>query len=114
MANMKNIVCLKSLYKRDSKGKIRIWTVEVGYDNEDVAGIRSVSGLVDGEKITSVWNMSKAKNVGRANATTAKGQAKFEAQAQWTKKADKEYFANKKDVDSYELFKPMLAHDLAF
>ena len=32
---MKNIVCLKSLYKRDSKGKIRIWTVEVGYDNED-------------------------------------------------------------------------------
>ena len=111
MANMKNIVCLKSLYKRDSKGKIRIWTVEVGYNNEDVAGIRSVSGLVDGEKITSVWNMSKAKNVGRANATTAKGQAKFEAQAQWTKKADKEYFANEKDVDSYELFKPMLAHD---
>ena len=108
---MKNIVSLKPLYKRDSKGKIRIWTVEVGYDNEDKAGIRSISGLVDGEKITSVWNLSKAKNVGRANATTAKGQAEFEAQAQWTKKADKEYFAKKKDVDSYELFKPMLAHD---
>ncbi len=108
---MKNIVSLKPLYKRDSKGKIRIWTVEVGYNSENVAGIRSISGLVDGEKITSVWNISKAKNVGRANATTAKGQAEFEAQAQWTKKADKEYFAKKKDVDSYELFKPMLAHD---
>jgi DNA ligase 1 len=111
MVKMKNIVSLKPLYKRDSKGKIRIWTVEVGYNNEGVAGIRSISGLVDGEKVTSVWNMSRAKNVGRANATTAKGQAEFEAQAQWTKKADKEYFAKKKDVDSYELFKPMLAHD---
>jgi DNA ligase-1 len=111
MVKMKNIVSLKPLYKRDSKGKIRIWTVEVGYNNEGVAGIRSISGLVNGEKVTSVWNMSRAKNVGRANATTAKGQAEFEAQAQWTKKADKEYFAKKKDVDSYELFKPMLAHD---
>ena len=87
---MKNIVSLKPLYKRDSKSKIRIWTVEVGYDSEDVAGIRSISGLVDGEKVTSVWNISRAKNVGRANATTAKGQAEFEAQAQWTKKEDKE------------------------
>jgi DNA ligase-1 len=108
---MKNVKSLKPLYKRDSKGKLRIWTVEVGFDNENVAGIRSVSGLVDGEKVTSGWNMCVAKNVGKVNATTAKGQAEFEAQAQWTKKADKEYFAKKKDVDSYELFKPMLAHD---
>jgi DNA ligase-1 len=108
---MKTITSLKSLYKRDSKGKERTWTVEIGYDNEDTAGIRSISGLVDGEKITSVWNMSKAKNVGRANATTAKQQAEFEAQSQWTKKADKEYFENVTDIDSYELFKPMLAHD---
>jgi DNA ligase-1 len=108
---MQNVVSLDPLYKRDSKGKVRIWTVEVGFDNEDTAGIRSISGLVDGEKITSVWNMSIAKNVGRSNATTAKGQAEFEAQAEWTKKADKEYFANIDDIDSYELFKPMLAHD---
>ena len=108
---MQNVVSLNPLYKRDSKGKVRIWTVEVGFDNEDTAGIRSISGLVDGEKITSVWNISIAKNVGRSNATTAKGQAEFEAQAEWTKKADKEYFANIDDIDSYELFKPMLAHD---
>ena len=108
---MQNITSLQSLYKRDSKGKIRIWTVEVGYDSDDVAGIRSISGTVDGEKITSVWNMSEAKNVGRANATNAREQAEAEAQSQWTKKADKEYFTNVADIDSYEIFKPMLAHD---
>ena len=108
---MKNITSLNSLYKRDSKGKVRIWTIEVGYDNEDTAGIRSISGLVDGEKITSVWNISEAKNVGRSNATTPREQAQDEAHSEWTKKADKEYFADIADIDSYELFKPMLAHD---
>jgi len=108
---MQNIVSLNSLYKRDSKGKVRIWTIEFGYDNEDTAGIRSISGLVDGEKITSVWNISEAKNVGRSNATTAREQAQDEAHAQWTKKADKEYFADVNKIDTYEKFKPMLAHD---
>lgn len=108
---MQNIVSLDSLYKRDSKGKVRVWTVQVGYTDEDTAGIRSISGTVDGEKITSVWNISEAKNVGRSNATTAREQAQDEAHAQWTKKADKEYFADVADIDSYELFKPMLAHD---
>ena len=108
---MQNIVSLDSLYKRDSKGKVRIWTIQVGYDNEDTAGIRSISGTVDGEKITSVWNISIAKNVGRSNATTAKTQAEFEAKAEWTKKADKEYFADINAIDSHQIFKPMLAHD---
>jgi len=108
---MKNITALDPLYKRDSKNQVRIWTVEVGHDELDVAGIRSISGLVDGEKITSVWNISHPTNTGRSNARNAVEQAHFEAQAQWTKKADKEYFASVEDIDSYKLFKPMLAHD---
>ena len=108
---MQNIVSLNPLYKRDSKGKVRIWTIEVGFDNEDTAGIRSISGLVDGEKITSVWNISMAKNVGRSNATTAKSQAEFEAQAEWTKNVEKDYFEDINAIDSYVAFKPMLAHD---
>jgi DNA ligase-1 len=111
MVNMQNITSLASLYKRDTKGKLRIWTIEYGFDSEDVAGIRTISGLVDGQKITGEWNISVAKNTGRSNATTSKTQAMAEAQSEWTKKADKEYFENVKDVDSYELFKPMLAHD---
>ena len=78
---MQTIVSLDPLYKRDSKGKVRIWTMQVGFNNENEAGIRTISGLVDGQKVTSEWNLTEAKNVGRSNATTAKTQAEFEAQA---------------------------------
>ena len=110
---MKNIETLTELFKRDTKGKVRTWTVQYGWDSDDVAGIRTISGLVDGEKITSVWNMSAPTNVGRSNARNTFEQAKFEAQAEWDKKNSKEYFADLKDIDSYENFKPMLAHDWA-
>ena len=108
---MQNIVSLDPLYKRDSKGKVRIWTMQVGFNNENEAGIRTISGLVDGQKVTSEWNLTEAKNVGRSNATTAKTQAEFEAQAEWTKNVDKEYFVDVNAIDSYTAFKPMLAHD---
>ena len=108
---MQTIVSLNPLYKRDSKGKVRVWTMQVGYDNENVAGIRTISGLVDGQKVTSEWNLTEAKNVGRSNATTAKTQAEFEAQAEWTKNVDKDYFVDVNAIDSYVAFKPMLAHD---
>ena len=108
---MQNVVSLDPLYKRDSKGKVRIWTMEVGFNNNDEAGIRTISGLVDGQKVTSAWNLTEAKNVGRSNATTAKTQAEFEAQAEWTKNVDKDYFVDVNAIDSYVAFKPMLAHD---
>ena len=108
---MQTIISLNPLYKRDSKGKVRVWTMQVGYDNENVAGIRTISGLVDGQKVTSEWNLTEAKNIGRSNATTAKTQAEFEAQAEWTKNVDKEYFVDVNAIDSYTAFKPMLAHD---
>ena len=108
---MQNVVSLDPLYKRDSKGKVRVWTMEVGFNNDNEAGIRTISGLVDGQKVTSAWNLTEAKNVGRSNATTAKTQAEFEAQAEWTKNVDKEYFVDVNAIDSYTAFKPMLAHD---
>ena len=108
---MQTIVSLDPLYKRDSKGKVRIWTMQVGFNNDNEAGIRTISGLVDGQKVTSEWNLTEAKNVGRSNATTAKTQAEFEAKAEWTKNVDKDYFVDANDIDSYTAFKPMLAHD---
>jgi DNA ligase-1 len=108
---MDNIHSLPQLFKRDSKGKIRVWTVQVGWNDDDVAGIRAISGLVDGKKIISVWNISQPTNVGRSNARNALEQAKFEAQAEWTKQSDKDYFDNINEVDSFTAFKPMLAHD---
>ena len=106
---MKNIVSLPTLYKRDTKGKIREWTVQ--YSTDEVAGVRAISGLVDGQKVTSEWNISEAKNIGRANATTSQSQAKAEAESLWAIKAEKEYFEDINKIDSYEKFKPMLAHD---
>ena len=108
---MQNIVSLNPLYKRDSKGKVRVWTMEVGFNNDNEAGIRTISGLVDGQKVTSEWNLTEAKNVGRSNATTAKTQAEFEAEAEWKKNVEKDYFEDVNAIDSYVAFKPMLAHD---
>ena len=108
---MKNAVSLNTLYKRDTAGRIREWTVEYGYDDDDNAGTRTVSGLSDGKKVTSVWNITEAKNVGKVNATNAREQAVSEAQSLWDINVEKEYFENVADIDSYTKFKPMLAHD---
>ena len=57
---MKDIVKLKPLYKRDTKGKVRIWEVEyaetdiAGSNRHSSAGTRTISGLVDGKKVTRV------------------------------------------------------------
>ena len=94
---MDNITTLEPLYKRDSKGKLRIWEIQWGYTDDSTvtdpkAGTRTISGLVDGKKVTSGWNISEAKNVGRSNATTSITQAQSEAKSQWDIKAEKEYF----------------------
>tara|TARA_B110001454_G_scaffold197675_1_gene201314 strand:- start:478 stop:1611 length:1134 start_codon:yes stop_codon:yes gene_type:complete len=114
---MKNIIKLQTLFKRDTTGRIRMWEVEyaetdiAGSNRHSSAGTRTISGLVDGEKVTSDWNMSSPKNIGKVNETTSLGQAEAEAKALWDKRSEKEYFVDVKDVDSYERFKPMLAHD---
>ena len=102
---------LAPLYKRDSKGKIRILTIEIGYNDAWEAGTRSIAGIKDGNLVTSGWKESSPKNVGKSNATTALTQAEAEAKANWDKKLEKEYFLQIEDVDSYERFKPMLASD---
>ena len=108
---MENVNSLPTLYKRDSKGKIRMWTMQWGHNRTDDAGTRTISGLVDGQKVTSGWNKSIAKNHGKVNYKSAMQQAEAEARAEWTKKSDKEYFDNIDDIDEYALFKPMLAQD---
>ena len=102
---------LPPLYKRDSKGKIRELTIEIGYDDAWSAGTRSTAGILNGKLVTSGWKESSPKNVGKSNATSALTQAEAEAQANWDKKSEKEYFTDINLVDTYEKFKPMLAGD---
>ena len=115
---MQTVQSLPTLYKRDSKGKIRLLTIEVGLvehgfptNTEDLFGTRSIAGLQEGKLVTSGWKISKPKNVGKINGTTSRTQAEAEATANWDKKLEKEYFLRIEDVDSYERFKPMLAGD---
>lgn len=86
---LENIIKLETLYKRDTKGKVRVWEVEYGQGPRLLAGTRTISGTQDGQKVTSEWNMSAPKNVGKANETTALSQAKAEAQALWDKRIEK-------------------------
>ena len=108
---MKNVTALPTLYKRDTKGKVRVLTIEYGWDDEATAGTRSIAGIQDGQLVTSGWNISTPKNIGKVNETTGLTQAMAEAQASWDKKAEKEYFEDVAKIDTYEKFKPMLAND---
>ena len=99
---------LPTLYKRDSKGKIRELTIEW---QSDEPATRSIAGIKDGKLVMSGWNKSESKNEGRANATTAVEQAEKEARADWDKKVEKEYFEDITQIDSYDKFKPQLAND---
>ena len=100
---------LPTLFKRDSTGKIREWTM--GFQTGFTPGTFTISGIQGGKLVQSGLNSSEAKNVGRANATTADEQAEKEAWAKWQINLDGEYFQAIEEVDTYDKFKPMLAND---
>lgn len=96
---------LGPLYKKDSKGKIRVYSVEV-----DGGKYRMITGLEDGAKVTSKWTLTLPKNLGKANATSAEDQALKEATAKYNKKLKAHYFDTKEGALHEEsFFKVMLA-----
>ena len=94
----------ETLYKRTSTGKIQIWFAEIEGDK-----YRTTSGQQDGKKTTSDWTFTEAKNIGKANATTAEEQAIVAVESMYTKQRKKDYRDSVGDVDTIERFKPMLA-----
>lgn len=84
---------LPTLYKKSSTGKLQEWTVFA----ED-GQYWSVSGQVEGKKVTAAPSVCKPKNVGRKNETTAEQQAELEARAKWQKKIDEGYVENVDDL----------------
>ena len=58
------------LYTRDSLGNVRVWHME-----QDDDKYRTISGLLEGEKVTSEWTVAKPKNMGKKNETTGSMQA---------------------------------------
>ena len=107
---MKTVFTSRPRYKRDSKGKTRTWLYEVGNDG-DKWGWRTTAGLEDGKKVTSGWTEVGAKNVGRSNEMTPEAQAYAEGLAEDEKKLARGYFADEDNIDTFDKFKPMLAHN---
>lgn len=94
------------LYKRSTLGKISTWTIETQDDN-----FRTISGYLDGLKITSSWTKCTSKNINKKNATTPTEQAEAEAKAMFDKRKALGYWEDKKDIDTPVYFEPMLAKD---
>jgi DNA ligase-1 len=97
---------LQTLYKIDTKGKLREWTMHI-----DGASFYAVKGLVDGKKTTDKATTTIAKNVGRSNETTPEEQAELQAQAKFQKKLDSGYALDEVDAQKKKFYEPMLAHN---
>lgn len=94
---------IKTLYKIDSKGKTRVWSIEVEEDK-----YRVISGLLDGKKTESTWRVAEPKNVGRSNETTGAEQALLEAESNIQGQLDGGY-AETVETSGAKFFEPMLA-----
>ena len=93
----------RTIYKQDSKGKLRFLTVST-FNGELI----QTSGLVGGQEVEH-RKMCKAKNVGRANETTPEEQAVSEAESLITKKLREGYFSTKEEAENSKIILPMLA-----
>jgi len=95
------------LYKQDSKGKIRTFQMEISGGS-----YRTITGLIDGAKVTTDWTTCKPKNVGKTNETSPEEQAAAEVLAKYTKKINLEHYSGTmSEVQEcrHKYFSPMLA-----
>jgi len=94
----------RTLYSTDSKGKIRQWSITTSGDTYTV-----MHGVKDG-KLQTKDTKCKAKNVGKANATTPEEQAVLEAQAKWTFQVNRDDYHWDVKLANRQI-RPMLAMD---
>ena len=94
---------METLYKKDSKGKLRLLDINV-----EGSTIVQVSGLINGKATESV-SQCEGKNIGRSNETSPKQQALIEAQAKYTKKLKEGYFKTQQEAIDEVVILPMLA-----
>jgi len=97
---------LPTLYKRTTTGATQSWEIEVEENK-----FRTISGQLDGKKITNNWTVCQGKNVGKKNATTGAEQALKEAEAKHQKKLEKGYHLSVENISKKRFYEPMLAQD---
>ncbi len=94
----------RTIYKRGSKGEVRVWYMEQDGDQH-----RTIAGVKDGKLTTSGWTTCEAKNVGKKNERSAEEQAASEIENSYKKKLKSGYFEDEADIDTLAYIKPMLA-----
>lgn len=94
---------MKTLYGKDSKGELRIWTIFT--EGPEVV----VKHGKLGGKIQEKRYAADPKNEGKANATTAESQAVLEAEAKYVKQLKSGYFPSQEEALGFEEFTPMKA-----
>ena len=95
---------MRSLYGKDSKGALRVWSI---YTEGPEVVVKH--GKLDG-KIQEKRYIAEGKNVGKANETTPEQQAVLEAEAKYVKQLKSGYFHDKDDALGFVEFTPMKCH----
>lgn len=95
----------KTLYKKDTKGKIRVLNIRTQNDI-----LQQESGILNGN-LVCYNKLCKGKNIGKSNETSSSEQAELEGKAIIKDKLTKGYFETIAEVDNEEVILPMLAHD---
>lgn len=95
-----------TIYKRDSKNRIRVWSICVG---EDTKGhyYEVTHGQQDGKLQTSRVYINSGKNIGKSNETTPQEQCRLEALALYKAQTERDGYSVK--VPDTPPLKPMLA-----
>jgi DNA ligase-1 len=95
---------MNKLYKKDSTGKVREWSVKTCGD------LVTVTHGVVGGKLQETYTTCKPKNIGKANETTGPEQALLEAKALHVKQVERNcYVTDLSHPPAY--VQPMLARD---
>ncbi len=101
------------LYGKSKSDKIKTWCISIVKEH-DKSLIVIRHGYKDGRLIESIKEITKGKNLNKANETTHYEQAYKEALAKWNKKKEEGYTENMEDIlkiDSSPNLFPMLAFD---
>lgn len=92
-----------TLYKKDTKGKIRLWWME-----RDGNRYRTWDGTVAGKQKASGWKTVTGKGIGKAKKTDEE-QAIAEINSIYTKKLETSYHRDIDNINESVKFDPMLA-----
>lgn len=95
---------MTTLYKKDSKGNIRVLNVFT-----EGADLVQTAGLLDGNLVTN-RKTCKPKNVGKTNESTAEEQALSEMSSKIAEKLKEDYFMTQHEAETISVVLPMLAH----